>query len=277
MPRGGKRDKRSRSPSEAKGTHKKAKQIEKEKEARRYEIEGKKAEAGKKGAMRAFTASPTASDSDTMSDKVAMEAEDEQDLGAAAPAEKGHKKYLEEQKHKREKAKAHAKDREEKRKRGEEKVVQEISEETEEEVDLSKYKSLADMTPEDFHKVMVYQSREIKELKKDRHRQGETNAVFSKVITAQSAAQRKSEEATVLYNYELTALPRDDSEEFKRQFVMWCTEEAGIPKHEVTSIEYVDVMRMYGFQTAVIKFGNKGNRTKMSRFMSQHKAWNPLK
>ena len=50
--------------------------------------------------MRAFTASQ--SDSDTMSDKVAMEAEDEQDLGAAAPAEKGHKKYLEEPKHKRE-------------------------------------------------------------------------------------------------------------------------------------------------------------------------------
>ena len=30
-------------------------------------------------------------------------------------------------------------------------------------------------------------------------------------------------------------------------------------------------------QTAVIKFGSKGNITNMSRFMSQHKAWNPLK
>ena len=47
---------------------------------------------------------------------------------------------------------------------------------------------------------------------------------------------------------------------------MWCTEEAGIPKHEVTSIEYVDTRRNYGVQTAVIKFGSKGNRTKMSRF-----------
>ena len=57
---------------------------------------------------------------------------------------------------------------------------------------------------------------------------------------------------------------------------MWRTGEAGIPKHEVTSIEYVDVRRMYGVQTAVIKFGNKGNITKC-RFMSQHKAWNPFK
>ena len=58
---------------------------------------------------------------------------------------------------------------------------------------------------------------------------------------------------------------------------MWRTEEAGIPKHEVTSIEYVDVRRIYGVQTAVIKFGNKGNRTKMSRWMMHYKAWNPLK
>ena len=49
------------------------------------------------------------------------------------------------------------------------------------------------------------------------------------------------------------------------------------PKHEVSSIEYVDMRRNYGVQTAVIKFGNKGNRTKMSRFMMQDKAWNPLK
>ena len=155
--------------------------------------------------MRAFTASQSESEAD------AMEAEDQHDLGAAAPAEKGHHKYLEEQKHKREKAKEHAKDREEKRKRSEEKVAQDISEE--EEVDLARYKGLSEMTPEDFHKVMLQQSREIKELKKDKHRQGETNAAFSKVITAQSAAQKKFEEASVLYNYEFTGLPRDDSEE----------------------------------------------------------------
>ena len=136
---------------------------------------------------------------------------------------------------------------------------------------------MSDMTPEDFHKVLKQQDREIKEFKQDKHRQGETNAAFSKAITAQSAAQKKAEEAPVLYNYELTGLPRDDSEESKREFVMWCTEEAGIPKHEVTSIEYVDIRRISGVQTAVIKFGSKGNRTKMSRFMMQYKAWNPLK
>ena len=108
------------------------------------------------------------------------------------------------------------------------------------------------MTPEDFHKVLRQQDREIKELKQDRHRQGETNAAFSKVITAQGAAQKKAEEAAVLYNYELTGPPRDDSEQGKKEFVMWCTEEAGIPKHEVTSIEYVDMRRNYGVQTAVI-------------------------
>ena len=44
---------------------------------------------------------------------------------------------------------------------------------------------------------------------------------------------------------------------------MWCAEEAGIPRHEVTSIECVDMRRNFGVQTAVIKFGNMGNRTKM--------------
>ena len=58
---------------------------------------------------------------------------------------------------------------------------------------------------------------------------------------------------------------------------MWCTEEAGIPKHEVSSVEPVDMRRTYGVQTAVIKFGNKGERTKMSKWMMQFKAWNPLK
>ena len=41
MPRGGKKEKRSRSPSEVKRTHKKEKQTEKEKEARMFEIERK--------------------------------------------------------------------------------------------------------------------------------------------------------------------------------------------------------------------------------------------
>ena len=58
---------------------------------------------------------------------------------------------------------------------------------------------------------------------------------------------------------------------------MWRTEKADIPKHEVSSIEYVDMRRNCGVQTAVIKFGDKGNRTKMSRWMMQYKAWNPLK
>ena len=35
--------------------------------------------------------------------------------------------------------------------------------------------------------------------------------------------------------------------------------------------------RIYGVQAAAIKFGNKGNRTKMSKWMMQFKAWNPLK
>ena len=72
------------------------------------------------------------------------------------------------------------------------------------------------MTPEDFHKVLRQQDRETRELKQDKHRQGEANAAFSKVITAQSTAQKKAEEAAVLYNYELTGLPRDDSEQGKR-------------------------------------------------------------
>ena len=58
---------------------------------------------------------------------------------------------------------------------------------------------------------------------------------------------------------------------------MWCTEQAGIPRHEVSSVEYVDTRWNYGVQTAAIKFGNKGNRTKMPRWMMQYKAWKPLK
>ena len=58
---------------------------------------------------------------------------------------------------------------------------------------------------------------------------------------------------------------------------MWCTEQADTPKHEASSIEYVDMGRNYGVQTAIVKFGSKGDRTKMSRWMMHHKAWNPLK
>ena len=111
-----------------------------------FEIE-KTAEAGRTGAMRAFPASHSRSVSDSnLSDKVAMEAE-EQDLGAAAPSERGNDKYLEEQKKKREKTKAKTKDREEKRKRSDDKAAQEISEETEEEVDITKWKSIEEMSP----------------------------------------------------------------------------------------------------------------------------------
>ena len=96
--------------------------------------------------MRAFTASQSDSD---LSEKVAIEAEqeEEQDLGPAAPAEQANDKYLEEQKKKREKATTHAKDREEKGKRGEDKGAQEISDEADEDIDVRKWKSIAEMTP----------------------------------------------------------------------------------------------------------------------------------
>lgn len=228
--------------------------------------------------MRAFTASQPDSDSD-LSEMVAMgkQEEEEQDLGSAAPAAKGNDKYFEEQKKKREKANVHAKDREEKWKRSEDKAAQEISDEAEEDIDIRRWKSIEEMTPEVFHRVLKQQDREIREPKQDKHRQKETNAAFPKVITALSAAQKRAEEAAVLYNYELTGLPRDDSVESQRDFVMWCTEKAGIPAHEVCVIEHIDMRRIYGVQTAVVKLGNKGNRTKMSKWMMQYKAWNPLK
>ena len=133
----------------------------------------------------------------------------------------------------------------------------------------------SELTPQDFHKVLKQQDREIRELKLDKQRQRETNAVFSEVITSQGAAQKRSEEDAVLYCYELTSLPRDDSPESKRAFVMWCTEQAGIPIREVSATEYVDVRGIYGVQTAIIKLGNKGNRTKMSKWMQFFKARNP--
>ena len=110
MPRGGRKNERhSRSPRSASETrvkrpHKKEKQQEKEKELRRFEKEKQRAESGKKGAMRAFSATQSDSDPDAMTD------DEPQDLGAAAPAaraptrssraewEKGNDKYLEEQK-----------------------------------------------------------------------------------------------------------------------------------------------------------------------------------
>ena len=58
--------------------------------------------------------------------------------------------------------------------------------------------------------------------------------------------------------------------------MIWSTEQAGIPAHEVSAIEYIDIRRIYRVQAAVIKFGNKGNRTKVSKWMMQFKAWNPL-
>ena len=67
------REKRSRSPSEVRRAQKKEKQAQREREERRFEIERKRAEAGKRGAMRAFTASRSDSD---LSEKVAMEAEE---------------------------------------------------------------------------------------------------------------------------------------------------------------------------------------------------------
>ena len=105
----------SRSPSEVKRTQRKDRQTQREKEER-FEIEKKRAEAGKRGAMRAFTASQSDSD---LSENVAMEAEqeEEQDLGSAAPAAQGNDKYLDEQKKKREKATAHAKERGEEKER----------------------------------------------------------------------------------------------------------------------------------------------------------------
>ena len=107
--------------------------------------------------------------------------------------------------------------------------------------------------------------------------QTEQNTIFSKVLTSQGAAQTKSEETTVLYSYELTGLPRDDTQEGKRAFVMWRTSEANIPDHEISAIGYTDVRGTCGVQTAIIKFGNKGNRTKMSRWMKSFRARNPLK
>ena len=46
---------------------------------------------------------------------------------------------------------------------------------------------------------------------------------------------------------------------------MWRTERAGTPAHEVSAGEYIDMRRIYGVQTAAIKFVSKGNRTKMSK------------
>ena len=141
-----------------------------------FEKERKRTEGGRKGALRVFTASQS---DPGLSEQVAMEAEQEeaQELGAAAPAEEGNKKYLEDQKKKREKAKSHAKDRgeEEKRKRR----GQDISDEAEESIGVRKWNSLSEMTPEDFHKVIKQQDREIREPKQDKQRQTKNDLQFS--------------------------------------------------------------------------------------------------
>ena len=107
--------------------------------------------------------------------------------------------------------------------------------------------------------------------------QTETNAVFPKVLTSQGAAQKMTEETAVLYSCELTGLPGDDTQKDKRALVMWCTSEANIPDHQISAIEYTDLRSVYGVQTAIIKFGNKGNRTKMSKWMQFFQARGPLK
>ena len=173
----------------------------------------------------------------------------------------------------REKAKSHAKDREEKRKRGSAKE----SDDPEEQIDIREVSDLSEMTPEQLNRVLNQQDREIRELRQERRMQTEQDAVFSKVLTSQGAAQKRSEETAVLYSYELTGLPGDDAQEDKRSSVMWCTSGASIPGHGIAAIEYTDVRRSYGVQTAIIKFGNKGNRTKMSRWMQAFKARSPLK
>ena len=250
--------------------------------------ERKRAEGGKKGAMRAFTASSSDHDSE-MEDGTDKEAEQDRDraheLGAAAPAAEGDKKYLGKQKEKREKAKSHAKEREEKRKRESEekrkreseKETQEISDDQEEHIDIREFTDLSGMKPQDFHKVLKQQDREIIEFKQEPQMQTEQNAVFSMVLTSQGAAQKRSEETAVLYSYELTGLPRDDTQEDERAFVMWCTSEAKVPDHEISANKYTDVRRIYGVRTPIIKFGNKGNRTKMSKWTQAFKARNTLK
>ena len=219
MPRG--KDRRaspSRSPSETKKLTKREKQDKRQDkklaaERTAEQQRQRRTDEGKKGAMRAFSdpREPSDSCSDTsMSESRARE------LGAAAPAARDDKRYLEREKEQREKAKSKAK--EEKRKRVEEQEQDALRPD-----DIDIREMLSGMTADDFHKVLLIQDREIRQLKQDReetrktHRmQAETNTVFSKVITAQVSANKKNEEAVALYCYELTGLPRDDSQESKR-------------------------------------------------------------
>ena len=243
-----------------------------------FEKERKRAEGGKRDTMRAFTASPSDHDSE-IGDETDKEPEQDRDraqeLGAAAPAAEDDKKYSEKQKEKREKARSHAKDKEEQRKRGNEEEAQRRSDDEEEQVDIREFSDLSETTPEDFHKVLKQQDREIRELKQERRTQTETNAVFSNVLRSQGAAQKRSEETAVLYSYELAGLSRDDTQEDKRTFVMWRNSEANIPDHEISAVGYTDVRRVYGIQTATIKFGSKGNRTKMSKRMQFSRQGTP--
>jgi len=124
--------------------------------------------------------------SDSISDISDTDMDEEEnrarELGAAAPAADDDKRYLEREKERRERAKSKAKEREEKRKRVEEQEFQR----TEDDVDVREMLSGArEMLPDDFHKVLLIQDSEIRQLKQDReeskkaHRmQAETNSIL---------------------------------------------------------------------------------------------------
>ena len=86
-----------------------------------FEKERKRAEGGKRGTMRAFTASPSDPDSEMEdgTDKGAEQDRDRaQELGATAPAAEGDKKYLGNRR-RRERRQSHMRNTEKKRGRGE--------------------------------------------------------------------------------------------------------------------------------------------------------------
>ena len=93
----------SRSPSETRKLNKREKQEKRQekkleqrlKDDKRLEQERQISDAGKKGAMRAFSDSLTDSDIDTDMDHEESRA---RELGAAAPAASGDKQYLEREK-----------------------------------------------------------------------------------------------------------------------------------------------------------------------------------
>ena len=145
--------------------------------------------------MRAFSDSV----SDMVSDISDADMEEEErrakELGAAAPAEDSSKRQRERDREKQKEMWRYQ--REEKRKRAEADIR-----ETEDDADVREMLSgerESLLTAEDFHKVLLIQDSQIRQLKQDReesnkmHRQqAETNTVFSKVITAQISSQKKS-------------------------------------------------------------------------------------